>query len=239
MPLAKFVETEAVDPLTGGLHNIINITTQQLAAPSNEPLSSSVATQIDHSLNTYPSASHTLDLLKQVTSQAIDMASLIHLPAELFISENEWAGARWKDEKIKAAEAEKAKDLQEPNGKGASEYLAFAIKSHQEAQAQGSVGFVQEGPEVFQYVLNHAADVIAELESQRRNRLGKVKEEKKEEENADAPATELEDPLLRDLRLNLLALAKRAPLDKIEKLPISLIPEHIRQYVPTLPVFIP
>jgi len=41
-----------------------------------------------------------------------------------------------------------------------------------------------------------------------------------------------ENPRLRDLRLNLLALAKRAPLDKIQRLPAELVPEHIRHYVP-------
>ena len=43
-----------------------------------------------------------------------------------------------------------------------------------------------------------------------------------------------EDPALRNLRLNLLALAKRAPLDTIARLPKDLVPEHIRQFVPTL-----
>ncbi|KAF9467493.1 hypothetical protein BDZ94DRAFT_1155732 [Collybia nuda] len=44
----------------------------------------------------------------------------------------------------------------------------------------------------------------------------------------------LEDPVLRNLRLNLLALAKRAPLDTIARLPKDLVPEHIRHFVPTL-----
>jgi bromodomain-containing protein 7/9 len=48
---------------------------------------------------------------------------------------------------------------------------------------------------------------------------------------AIAPA---EDPILRNLRLNLLALAKRAPLDTIARLPKDLVPEHIRHFVPTL-----
>ncbi|KAF9530721.1 hypothetical protein CPB83DRAFT_762505 [Crepidotus variabilis] len=43
----------------------------------------------------------------------------------------------------------------------------------------------------------------------------------------------LEDPSLRSLRLNLLALAKRAPLDTIARLPKDLVPEHIRHFVPT------
>ncbi|KAI0773069.1 hypothetical protein BD413DRAFT_311580 [Trametes elegans] len=42
-----------------------------------------------------------------------------------------------------------------------------------------------------------------------------------------------EDPGLKKLRLNLLALAKRAPLDQIMKLPAELVPAHLRHIVPT------
>ncbi|OSC99606.1 hypothetical protein PYCCODRAFT_1479750 [Trametes coccinea BRFM310] len=42
-----------------------------------------------------------------------------------------------------------------------------------------------------------------------------------------------EDPELRKLRLNLLALAKRAPLDQIMRLPPELVPAHLRHIVPT------
>ncbi|RPD66425.1 hypothetical protein L226DRAFT_479067 [Lentinus tigrinus ALCF2SS1-7] len=42
-----------------------------------------------------------------------------------------------------------------------------------------------------------------------------------------------EDPVLKKLRLNLLALAKRAPLDQIMKLPPELVPAHLRHIVPT------
>ena len=43
-----------------------------------------------------------------------------------------------------------------------------------------------------------------------------------------------EDPLMRRVRLNLIALAKRAPLDKIARLPAALVPESIRDMVPTV-----
>lgn len=42
-----------------------------------------------------------------------------------------------------------------------------------------------------------------------------------------------EDPAMKKLRLNLLALAKRAPLDQIMKLPPELVPAHLRHIVPT------
>ncbi|KAF4622126.1 hypothetical protein D9613_009462 [Agrocybe pediades] len=52
-----------------------------------------------------------------------------------------------------------------------------------------------------------------------------------ETETSSTPA---EDPEIRHLRLNLLALSKRAPLDTIARLPKDLVPEHIRNLVPTL-----
>ncbi|KAI0750376.1 hypothetical protein C8Q74DRAFT_364477 [Fomes fomentarius] len=42
-----------------------------------------------------------------------------------------------------------------------------------------------------------------------------------------------EEPAMKKLRLNLLALAKRAPLDQIMKLPPELVPAHLRHIVPT------
>jgi len=43
-----------------------------------------------------------------------------------------------------------------------------------------------------------------------------------------------DDPLMKRVRLNLIALAKRAPLDKIARLPAALVPESIRGMVPTV-----
>ena len=50
---------------------------------------------------------------------------------------------------------------------------------------------------------------------------------------ASEPQVEAEDPIMKKLRLNLLALAKRAPLDQIMKLPPELVPAHLRHIVPT------
>ncbi|KAH9917523.1 uncharacterized protein B0H18DRAFT_958357 [Fomitopsis serialis] len=44
-----------------------------------------------------------------------------------------------------------------------------------------------------------------------------------------------EDPAMRALRMNLLGLAKRAPLQAIAPLPAALVPENLRSVVPLLP----
>jgi bromodomain-containing protein 7 len=229
MPLAEYVENYIVDTLTDGFHNVLRTTAQHLIDPSfTPPLPTTIASQVDSAIHTHPSVSHTLTQLKQVTSEAIDMAALIHLPAELFLSESEWAGARWKEGKVEKADAQ-ALASDESDAQGASEYLAFAIKSHQEAQAKatGNSGFAQDEPGVLQYVLDYVADAIVELEAHRQDGTWQVKAESKGKES-------VEDARLRELRLNLLALAKRAPLDKIQRLPAELVPEHIRHFVPTV-----
>ncbi|VDB98086.1 unnamed protein product [Peniophora sp. CBMAI 1063] len=50
------------------------------------------------------------------------------------------------------------------------------------------------------------------------------------------PVTDDEDALLREARLNLIALAKRAPLDRIGPMPphlVALVPAHLRSGIPT------
>ncbi|KAJ6523304.1 hypothetical protein B0H19DRAFT_652083 [Mycena capillaripes] len=83
------------------------------------------------------------------------------------------------------------------------------------------------GPPEMNVVLDYVADVICRLQAERD---GPVKLE------ADIGMDEStgESAVVRNLRLNLLALVKRAPLDTIARLPVDLVPEHIRQYVPTL-----
>ncbi|KAJ7187168.1 hypothetical protein C8R46DRAFT_1207137 [Mycena filopes] len=89
------------------------------------------------------------------------------------------------------------------------------------------------GPVEMGVVLDYVAGVISRLQAEREGVPVKV------EPNADSDAVgdgdgDGESAVVRDLRLNLLALVKRAPLDTIARLPVDLVPEHIRQFVPTL-----
>ncbi|KAJ7754107.1 hypothetical protein B0H16DRAFT_1543695 [Mycena metata] len=89
------------------------------------------------------------------------------------------------------------------------------------------------GPAEMNVVLDYVAGVIARLQAERdSSELGHIKLEPKAE--SAAVGDEVESAVLRNLRLNLLALVKRAPLDTIARLPVDLVPEHIRQFVPTL-----
>ncbi|KAF7986849.1 hypothetical protein HWV62_12566 [Athelia sp. TMB] len=236
MPLAAYIEDRVVDPITNGLHTALRSTADCLLTHSSSPeIPKPIVAQIDLSTHTYPKLHAALTELKHPSDPpAIDMASLIKEPTELFLSENEWAGVRWK------AERTKAEEMQSQN---ASEYLAYAIKTHQQAQAGVDAG-EDEGPEMLQFVLDHAADLILELDAG----LSLVKDEDMDDDAMDQTEDGVNGALrhsaiaekreegtrLRELRLNLLSLAKRAPLDKIARLPADLVPENIRRFVPTL-----
>jgi len=113
-----------------------------------------------------------------------------------------------------------------------------------------------EGPEELNEVLEWVADVIVDLDRKIRTKGGSSgvgkgalngsatggsnTDEADKQESVEAAREENtqsmpdEEPALRNLRLNLLALAKRAPLDIIARLPKDLVPAHIRHFVPTV-----
>ncbi|KAJ7639252.1 hypothetical protein FB45DRAFT_905108 [Roridomyces roridus] len=82
--------------------------------------------------------------------------------------------------------------------------------------------FKASGPTEMNTVLDYAAGVIKQIQAER---AGTVKVE---------AADTGESALVRNLRLNLLALVKRAPVDAISRLPADLVPEELRHIVPTL-----
>ena len=51
----------------------------------------------------------------------------------------------------------------------------------------------------------------------------------------EAPDCDRQEPAMHALRMNLLGLAKRAPLQTIAPLPAALVPEQLRGVVPLLP----
>ncbi|KAJ7026962.1 hypothetical protein C8F04DRAFT_1123792 [Mycena alexandri] len=89
------------------------------------------------------------------------------------------------------------------------------------------------GPAEMNVVLDYVAGVIARLQAEHESER-EIKLEPKPESAVGGGGDEAESAVVRNLRLNLLALVKRAPLDTIARLPIDLVPEHIRPFVPTL-----
>ncbi|KAJ7123878.1 hypothetical protein C8R43DRAFT_1241115 [Mycena crocata] len=87
----------------------------------------------------------------------------------------------------------------------------------------------QNGPAEMNTVLDYVASLICQLQAER-----DAPQVKLEAEAAVVDGSTGESAVVRNLRLNLLALVKRAPLDTIARLPPDLVPEHIRPFVPTL-----
>lgn len=248
MPLAKWVEANIVDPLTQGRHSLIRETALELARLPVDAVSSSkstvssgpgqspplhlsnlpadpragtIYTQILASLHFFPPLLLALSSLAHIKMQKIDMGSLIKTPNELFVSEEEWFGKGIKERKAKAkgAAEEDKMSVDEP-ATTAAVVGVDNLKAVKEEEDTRATEYEVEGPEELSEVLDYVAGVIVELDKRTRVNGNGVKES--------------EDALTRNLRLNLLALAKRAPLDTIARLPMDLVPEHIRHFVPTL-----
>ncbi|KAF8196969.1 hypothetical protein BJ912DRAFT_1030533 [Pholiota molesta] len=253
MPLAKWVETNIVDPLTDGRHSLLQETALALARQAT---------------------SH------RKTSPQIQARNV---PDELFLSEEEWIGKSLKEKRRKEAmskleavaaaahpSAGDTTQANEPNQQ-TPKFTGLDPTALKERLSGRLSTYEQEGPAELHEVLEYVANVIIELD--RRIREKKSKGEStllstqhpeaapngtsaaepadasgdvvmKVEDSATSPSTSeqerpsapttTEDPAVRNLRLNLLALAKRAPLDIIARLPKDLVPEHIRHFVPTL-----
>ncbi|KAG2129618.1 hypothetical protein DEU56DRAFT_817053 [Suillus clintonianus] len=109
--------------------------------------------------------------------------------------------------------------------------MAALIRSPDELEKAGlgELG-IPEGPAVLEQALECAVQALEELDRKIQQNDG-VKVE--EADGMDVDRAE-EDPVAKKLRLTLLALAKRAPLDKIAPLPAELVPAHIRKIVPTI-----
>lgn len=109
--------------------------------------------------------------------------------------------------------------------------MAALIRTPDELEKAGlgELG-IPEGPAVLEQALECAVQALEELDRKIQQNDG-VKVEEKDAMDTDGAE---EDPVVKKLRLTLLALAKRAPLDKIAPLPAALVPAHIRKIVPTI-----
>ncbi|KAG6908536.1 hypothetical protein DXG01_004307 [Tephrocybe rancida] len=254
--MVAWVQREIVDPLTDGRHSLLRETAIELARQAasisrhqcmDDKPPRPLSEYVRNALQLYPSAAATLVVLMQIETHKIDMGSLIKAPAELFESEEEWAGKVFRERR--RARSKDAAKLEEPNG-GVGAETEEPEKTWMDVDASSKnlngedVDYELEGPDELREVMDYVAGVIVELDRKIKDGGAQTSAkapvshsegatEIKVEEQADDKSSE-EDAVIRDLRLNLLALAKRAPLDTIARLPKDLVPEHIRHFVPTL-----
>jgi bromodomain-containing protein 7/9 len=288
MPLADYVRTRVIGPLTGGMHELLYQAGLSLSFGDPGPsiaassqahtfLKDDVSDRVKITESIHPALSHLLGVLKQ----QIDMACLIRRPDEIYESEKAWVGGAGRaarlpggqthqerggldgdekeeeDERGEVTLGHEADKLPAVNGHPVGDKLHAAEDDPTNAIAEplGSapdaitaedpraVAEPNESQEVLQGVLDYVARAI--LEFDQRIRDGKTLDvkgggerhgsafESNVKSEGEPTAQDFEDPMLKMIRLNLLALSKRAPLDKIARLPKELVPVHIRQFVPT------
>ncbi|KAG6872624.1 hypothetical protein C0995_008283 [Termitomyces sp. Mi166 len=257
MSLTAWVEQEIIDPLTEGRHSLLRETAielaRQKAASSHRPNGKPITRLFEYvknSLQLYPVAAAALVLLMQIETHKIDMGALIKTPEELFQSEEEWAGKVFRERRrahrkeVKKLEGKDATDQQETEE---PEKTWMDVDASSKNPNGEDVDYELEGPEELREVMEYVAGVIIDLDKNIKTRSMTtstpvsahvppfdVKDGSKTKTEDHTNEAASEDPVLRNLRLNLLALAKRAPLDTIARLPKDLVPEHIRHFVPTL-----
>lgn len=245
-----------VDPITEGRHSLlreaaIELNRQQIyerPTLSGDPRQGTVATQVLASLHLYPTTLFSVSSLLRIRSHKIDMGSLLRAPHELFMNDEEWAGKGIRERRrrklVRVKQADdgavvslmcKTTEVEEPERS-----LASLDSDLRKGDVNGGSDFELEPIEELNEVLDCIADLIVELDQKIRanvleegrsvNGSSNTNGEVDKDERSDHTP---EDPALRSLRLNLLALAKRAPLDTIARLPKDLVPAHIRHIIPT------
>jgi bromodomain-containing protein 7 len=184
-PLQSWVENNVVDTITEGRHRLVRKIVHQLTTKPGEPIDPSafdISEDIRRSLDVFPQLG---DLIAALSSQ-IDIQNLVNRPLELAQAEFEWSGAAFKKARRQQREASGTLTIDNP--------MAALVGPSKDAS--------NDADKDDEEVLDHA------LEFSRQRLLQLMPSDSAK--NARPPG--VEDPFARELRLNLLALAKRVPL---------------------------
>lgn len=229
VPLARYVEDNLVDMVTRGRHgwsrDVLLPAASAVIGPASAPLYDDGTTSPFHSrMSTLPDAARAVALFKAQSEEQLDMASLIQKPEEL-AKEGVLEGGPC--EGGERAEIERALMW----GVEVIEELGRQVRKGEPVEDEDGDVEVRvkeetmedEDARVAEEEVASAMDVDPDVDPVQSQSQPKPKPDTDTEE----------DPLVKRLRMNLLALAKRAPLDRIARLPVELVPEDIRGIVPT------
>ena len=97
MPLARWVETNIVDPLTQGNHSVLRDCALALSKPSKHA-PAHIEERLALASEDKSDMKEQLKVLSELSSNElkIDIAALLHEPNELFVAEEEWSGVEFK-----------------------------------------------------------------------------------------------------------------------------------------------
>ncbi|KAH8111567.1 hypothetical protein DFH11DRAFT_1512762 [Phellopilus nigrolimitatus] len=238
MPLAQWVETHIVDELTQGNHAVLRATAHALsggadAASDARGLARYLAFAGQDKTGTRAKMRELQDLADPLAQ--IDIAALLHAPDELFVAENEWAGREYQAPPTSSASAPAVGGNTLPAPVGGQEQGAHT--------SGASVGAYHDTAGAIEHALLAGAEALRELGRRMQGGSGSDTDAAADADGDGTITTagasaekgdEVEVALARRTRLNLIAVAKRAPIDRIARLPPELVPLHIRHIVPTL-----
>ena len=195
-PLEDWVEDNIVNSITEGRHRLVQKILRQVAIKSDEPPDPStfnISEDIRRSLDVYPQRR---DLIAALSSQ-IDIHNLVNRPLELAQAELEWSGAAFKQARRQQKETLGTLTIDNPMS-------ALVAPSSQDASNDAD----KDDHEVFDHALEYGRQRLLQL---MQSELAK-----------NPQASGIEDPYTRDLRMNLLALSKRVPLQLLSVFSVML-----------------
>lgn len=229
--LAEYVEREIVDPLTGGAHARLRAVGRHLCLGIEDDVAR-------EALEDAPRRRARRREAERLSGEKIDISAVLLAPSELYEAEKGWKAlitthdAERKQRRLEeaartAAAAVKNEPMDVDNDASSSSSLSYALKASQAAVAQfaASQADAQKEPTLVEFALQRTAaklDSLAAASSWLADIVDADVDEKKP--NAARP----EDEETHALRLQLLALAKRAPIRMIEAVPAQLVPPHVR-----------
>lgn len=233
VPLARYVEDNLVDTVTRGRHGWLRDVLLPAATIAFDPACANgdVPPSPFHlHLATLPGAARAMASSQGWYKEPLDMAALIQSPEELA---NESALEGGPGEGGEHAEIERALAWSVE----VFEKLGRRVRKDEPGENGDHVIVKEEAMEDGRVVDGEDEEGVSAMDVD-----GQPEPEGESDGDPNRPrsqpalgpdASTKEDPLVTRLRLNLLALAKRAPLDQIAKLPVELVPERIRGIVPT------
>lgn len=247
MPLAQWVVANIVDPLTDGNHATLRAASATLARAASADSAASQAVARYAALAKQDKSSHRalLNIVQEISepTSLIDIAPILHAPGEMFEAEAEWFGRQERgpataetrdvssrpflDSEAPAIEHTRKEFFgkTEPGQEAATGTdIVPQTAGSDAAEAIGAVGNEMSMALAVGTALRRGAEVLEQL--------GR-KTAKNEEINTMEGVEDNIDTMKRRVRMNLIALAKRAPIHQIAPLPEELVPPHIRHLVPT------
>jgi len=198
LPLEDWVEGTIVNSITEGRHKLVQKIARQVATELDGPLAPhpsdiSISEDIRRSLDVYPQQGA---LIAALSSQ-IDIQNLVNRPPELAQAESEWSGAAFKQARREQKGALGTLTIDNP-------MTALVAPSSQDPQNDTDL----DDSEVLDHALEYSRQRLLQL--------------MQSESTKDTQTPGVEDPYTKDLRMNLLALSRRVPLQLLSVSSIML-----------------